>query len=264
MAALHKRHISGQYIPLEIAPGQFTVVMRSIRNLPFRGFNVTVPYKERVIPFLDSLSPEARRVGAVNTVIVGKKLRGDNTDVFGFTCALRTDLHFRAKGKRALLIGAGGAARACIVGLAREGVAMITVSDYIAAKACALVKHFARVYPGITFCVIPADPQHYKETLATTDLLINASPCGLRREDPLPVPAAAFPAKRLYIFDLVYNPAVTALQRLARRKGYRSINGLSMLLYQGARAFELWTGRKAPLADMRRALQRSLAQAAHR
>ena len=260
MAAFQKKKINGLYISFEIEPKKFHSIMKGVHFLPFNGFNVTVPYKEKIIPILDALSPEARIIGAVNTVKVGRKLQGFNTDAYGFTRSLADDLKFSPRGKRVLLIGAGGAARACIYALAKAGARTIVFADIIQQRARTLKKHFSKHFKRVQFIVTLANEEHYRIFLPEIDLLINATPVGLKKSDPLLVPARIFPRKKLYVYDLIYNPAQTKLLKTARGKGCRVSNGLGMLLYQGARAFEIWTGKKAPLKEMKAALKKGLCE----
>jgi len=258
MAALKKRGIPGLYIPLEIEPREFVHVMKDIRRVPLSGFNVTVPFKEKIIPLLDNVSPEARAIGAVNTVKVGKDIVGYNTDACGFERSLRDDLGFSPKGKRALLIGAGGAARACMYTLAKRGIKTIVIADTVSQKAVRLRNHFQRIFKKVQFIITKANEEHYELFLPEVDLIINATPVGLRKNDPLLIPGRIFPEKKLAVYDLIYNPAQTKLLTVAKKKGCRTAHGLGMLLYQGAKAFEIWTRTKAPVSTMRRALLQGL------
>lgn len=260
MATIRTLKMEGLYIPLEIQPDSFKTVMKNLGSLPFQGLNVTVPYKEQIIPFLDSLSPEAEAIGAVNTVVFGKKLVGHNTDAYGFIRSLEEDLHFNAAGKCVVLIGAGGAARACIYGLAQQKVRTICVAEVDKKKAERLVQYFKTLFPAIQFVVMRSAAEDFKAVLGEVDLLVNASPVGLKKTDPLLVPRRCFPAKELAVYDLVYNPRQTKLLGVAKKKGCRVANGAGMLVHQGARSFELWTGRKAIVADMRKALFAALGQ----
>jgi len=258
MAALQKKRINGLYISFEIEPRRFHTVMKGLNLLPFNGFNVTVPYKEKIIPVLDGISPEAKIIGAVNTVKGGKKLKGYNTDVYGFARSLDEDLKFSPRGKRILLIGAGGAARACIYALAKGGARTIVLADIIPQRARKLKKHFSTYFKHVQFIVTIANEEHYKIFLPEVDLLVNATPVGLKKTDPVLVRPRAFPKKRICVYDLIYNPAQTKLMRIARGKGCRVSNGLGMLLHQGARAFEIWTGKRAPVKEMKTALKKAL------
>lgn len=257
-AALARTKIDGVYIPFEIPPKRFKTILQDIRILPFSGFNVTVPYKEKIIPFLDTVSEEARCVGAVNTVRCGKKMTGFNTDVYGFLTALKNDLSFEPRGKRVLIVGAGGAARACVYGLAKQKARAICIADQDMKKARALKRHFETFFKDVELSVCRAEPENYTVLLGEVDLLVNATPVGLKKTDPSPVPARCFSPKKVAVYDLVYNPACTRLITIARAKRCKAANGSGMLLYQGARAFEIWTRAKAPVAVMKKALCKNL------
>ncbi len=261
MSAIKGKKINGIYISFEIEPKKFNTVMKKLKFLPLNGFNVTVPYKEKIIPFLDTMSPEARIMGAVNTVKVGSKTKGFNTDAYGFARSLADDLKFSPRGKRILIIGAGGAARACLYALSKGGARTIVIADIIQKRARALKRHFSKNFKDVQFVVTLANEEHYKIFLSEVDMVVNATPIGLRSSDPLLIPARIFPKKKLYVYDLIYNPSQTKLIKVAKGKGCRTSNGLGMLLHQGARAFEIWTGMKAPVSDMRRALLKGIREA---
>jgi shikimate dehydrogenase len=257
-AALAKAKIPGLYIPFEIEPRQFKKVISEFRSLPFDGFNVTVPYKEKIIPYLDRLSPEAKCIGAVNTVVCGKTVTGHNTDAYGFITSLKKDLGFNPCGKRVLLIGAGGAARACIYGLGKEKVHAVCIADCNKKKALELKKYFERHFKKVSFSICRAYPDDYTVLLKEVDLLVNATPVGLKKSDPSVVPARCFPNKKIAVYDLIYNPAKTKLLQIAERRQYRYANGSGMLVHQGARAFELWTRTQAPAKIMRNTLIKNI------
>lgn len=238
------------YLPFEVSRKDFLCLMRRLPDLVLDGFNVTVPYKEEVCRFLGRLEPLAREIGAVNTVVRrGGHWTGFNTDVTGFLTALEKDGRFKARGKRVLILGAGGSARAVAYGLAQRGAKAITIANRTKSRAGKIVKKFQRLFPGVEFAVagLGAHP-------VGVDLVVNATSVGLKSSDPALVRAADFPKRTLFV-DLIYKPAETNLLRRARQSGHRTLNGLGMLLYQGAEAFRLWTGRRAPVSVMRTALR---------
>jgi shikimate dehydrogenase len=214
-----------------------------------------VPHKERVIPFLDELTEDARLIGAVNTIEVRDgKLIGHNTDGRGFLRSLREGTGFRPKGKEFVIAGAGGAARAVAFNLALAGAASIVLCDTDASKAARLAEEISRQTATRGRAVPPAAISGPAENVPC---LINATPLGLRPGDALPLPREAFRKGQL-VCDLVYNPPLTALLRAARRAGASTLPGIGMLLFQGVIAFEIWTGKKAPVETMRRALLRQV------
>ena len=261
-AAFRKLGIEAHYIVLDLVPAAFKKLMRQASKISLSGFNVTVPYKETVMPFLDRVRPEARAIGAVNTVYrQGKKWVGTNTDMEGFLLALMKDGGFRPSGKKAVILGAGGAARAVVYGLAREGAREILITDCFPEKAQKIAQDMCQLFPRAVFQAAVAGTPEVKEALQKADVIINATPLGLKSGDPRVVPDSWIPkagSSKAFLMDLVYNPAVTPFLKAGKRKRHKTLNGLGMLLYQGARALEYWTGKKAPVSVMRQALLQAL------
>jgi len=261
-AAFRKLGIDANYIVLELIPAAFKKLMNQSSRLSLSGFNVTVPYKETVIKYLDSVRPEARAIGAVNTVFKqGKQWVGTNTDMEGFLMALMKDGGFRPSGKKAVILGAGGAARAVIYGLSREGAREILIADCFPEKARKIANDMQKLFRQTGYHAVAAGTPEVKEALQKADIVINATPVGLKPQDPRVVPKSWVPcgrARKMFFMDLIYNPAMTPFLKVAKKTGHRTLNGLGMLLYQGARALEHWTGRKAPVAVMRQALLQAL------
>ena len=257
-AAFRTLEIDANYIVLELAPTAFKKLMSQASKLSLSGFNVTVPYKEIVMGYLDSVRPEARAIGAVNTVFKqGNHWVGTNTDMEGFLMALMKDGGFRPSGKKAVILGAGGAARAVVYGLSREGVREILIADCFPQKARKITNDMGKLFKRVDYQAALAGTPEVKEALQKADVIINATPLGLKPQDPLVVPESWVPrrgAKKAFFMDLIYNPAVTPFLKVAKAKGHRTLNGLGMLRYQGARALKYWTGRKAPVDVMRQAL----------
>lgn len=242
-AALRALGIEGSYLPLETPPERLPERMREVRAR-FRGVNVTVPLKEQVLEHLDILTPAAQRIGAVNTVVnEGGRLLGENTDAAGFLKSLE---EAGVAGKRAFVLGAGGAARAVVYALKTAGYE-VDLYNRTRARAEALARAFgARV----------ADLAAAREA----DLVVNATSVGLDDPGATPLPAEFFP-ERGYAVDLVYRPRETRFLKEARARGLVPVDGVGMLLWQGALAFELWTGEKAPIEVMRRVLDDALGAA---
>ena len=254
-SAFKKLGMDACYVPFAVSPGDLEDAVRAVVPLGLRGLNVTVPHKERVLVYLDDLSKEARLIGAVNTIEVKKgRLIGHNTDGRGFLRALMEHGWLDPKGKRFLFIGSGGAGRAVSFSLALAGAAAIVFRDIDARKASLLAQDI-REKTGVPSTAIGQEslPQH----AADADCLINASPIGLKRTDPLPIPAGLIERKHL-VCDLVYNPPETSLLKTAKKRGAKRLSGLGMLLYQGVIAFEIWTGKKAPVLIMKNALARQI------
>ena len=249
----------GIYLAWDILPSAVGNWIAVAHALGVQGFNVTVPHKEHVAHVLGgtALSPEARLVGAVNTVVQQRGgWVGHNTDAHGFLEALRQDVQWRPRGRRVVLLGAGGAARAVAVALVRGG-ARVTIANRTASRARALARWISRRVPRASLHTVSWRAAAIGASLAEADLLVNATSLGLRAGDRLPV-AAADLRRHLVVYDLVYGRRPTWIVVQAQRRGLVASDGLGMLLYQGARAFELWTGRKAPVDMMRRALRARL------
>ncbi|MFH0985452.1 MAG: shikimate dehydrogenase [Candidatus Omnitrophota bacterium] len=261
-AAFRELGIDANYIVLELVPEAFKKLMRRASRFSLSGFNVTVPYKETVMKYLDKVRPEAQAIGAVNTVFKqGKRWIGANTDMEGFLKTLVTDGGFRPSGKKAVVLGAGGAARAVVYGLSLEGAREILIADCFSEKARKIAGDMKKFFKGTEYHAVEAGTSEVKAALQKADVIINATPLGLKAQDPEVIPEAWIPKsgdKKIFFMDLIYNPAVTPFLKIAKKKGHRTLNGLGMLLYQGVRALELWTGRKAPVSVMRRALLQSL------
>ena len=261
-AAFCKLGIDANYIVLDLVPAIFKKLMKRSAEFSLSGFNVTVPYKEVVLKYLDHVRPEARAIGAVNTVFKeGKRWVGTNTDMEGFLMALMKDGRFRPSGKRAVILGAGGAARAVVYGLSREGVREILIADCFPEKARKIANDMGKIFKQVKYHAAAAGTSEVKEALQKADVIINATPIGLKSQDPRVFPEGWVPgsrAKKIFFMDLIYNPAMTPFLKTAKKKGHRTLNGLGMLLYQGARALEHWTGRKAPTDVMRQALLQAL------
>jgi shikimate dehydrogenase len=276
-AAFRKLGIDASYIVLELTPAAFKKLMSRSSEFSLSGFNITVPYKEKMLPYLDEVRPEARAIGAVNTVYRrGKRWVGANTDMEGFLMALMKEGGFRPVGKSALILGAGGAARAVIYGLSREGIHEALVVDCFPEKARKIAKDMRKIFPQVVYRVVSAGAPEVKEALQKADVIINATPLGLKLGDPEVIPGSWIPKAgkmkvaprgrtlqaaghgQKFFMDLIYNPASTPFLRAAKKKGHKTLNGLGMLLCQGARALEYWTGRKAPADVMRQALLEAL------
>jgi shikimate dehydrogenase len=261
-AAFRKLGIDANYTVLELIPAAFKKLMRQSSRFSLSGFNVTVPYKEIVMNYLDHVRPEARAIGAVNTVFrQGKGWTGTNTDMEGFLLALMKDGEFRPAGEKAVILGAGGAARAVVYGLSREGVREILIADCFPEKARKIANDMRKLFKRVNYRAAVAGTREVKEAIEEADVIINATPLGLKAQDPKVVPERWVPSGRSgkkFFMDLIYNPAMTPFLKIAKRKGHRTLNGLGMLLYQGARAFEYWTERKAPVGVMRQALLEAL------
>ena len=254
-AAFKKLGMDACYVPFAVRPEKLGDALRAVIPLGLCGVNITVPHKEQVSGYLDDLSEEARLINAVNTIEVRNgKLIGYNTDGKGFLRSLDEDARFKPKGKTFLFIGSGGAARAVGFSLAVSGAKKIMFHDIDAGKSKALASDIRQKIGADVECV---STDVLATSAAQADCLINATPLGLKRTDPLPM-RKEYILKKHLVCDLVYNPPETALLRAAKARGSKRLSGLGMLLYQGVIAFEIWTGGKAPIQVMKRALSRQM------
>jgi len=246
------------YLPFAVNPENVEEAVQAIKALNLRGVNVTIPHKQAVIPYLDELSEEAELIGAVNTIENrAGRLIGYNTDGRGFIRSLQEEGDFEAKDKKALIIGAGGASRAVAFQLALEEIDEIYISDLNQDLAQVLVDDVNDKIDSVKIVVI--DSNKVDEVVAKVDLVVNATPVGMYpKVDAKPVVSAKALHKDLLVYDLVYNPVETVLLKAAKEAGDKAVSGLGMLLYQGAIAFEIWTGTDAPIKVMRNALEEKL------
>jgi len=235
--------------------------VRGLRAGDYLGANVTIPYKEDVILYLDRLDSLVERTGAVNTIVNEHgHLAGYNTDVIGFARALE-NAGFAARGQRAVVLGAGGAARAVGVALVEGGIGEIALTDILSSRSEALATVLRSLAPATEVRVCSLDAESLPKATNACQLLVNCTPVGMRHsssEGQLPLSAAMIPPG-IVVFDLVYNPLVTPLLAAAQARGARIIGGLTMLVYQAAASFRLWTGLEAPEKEMMAAAQKALA-----
>ncbi len=239
------------YVPLPVLPDALVPALEGLRALGFRGANITMPHKTQSAELADRLSEDAERLRAVNTFVVdGGELVGHNTDAPGFDRFLRRDAGFEPEGRRVLLFGAGGAARAAALALARGGVDSLTVAVRDPRRTSELAA--AAEGLGATLRVVPMEDAQE----ADVDLIVNATPVGAAGEH-LPMPALR---DDMVVVDLLYDPAVTPLQTTARAAGVTAFGGLGLLLHQAALSFELWTGTPPPLDLMSAAALGALAE----
>lgn len=256
-AAFDARGIDARYELWDRAPMALAGAIGEVRSEAFLGANLTIPHKERVVPLLDRLTEEAQATGAVNTLTrEGRRLVGHNTDVAGFSAALDR-LVGRAKMPRhAVVLGAGGGARAVVHGLIRAGFLRIVVFNRHLHRAEGLVRHFGKSAAHMDLRALPWHESIIAAELAKTKILVNATSIGLAPDDS-PLPGDILDT-HLLVLDLIYNR--TRLLRDAEAAGCTAHDGETMLLHQGAAAFTLWTGQAAPLDVMSGALAAARAQ----
>ncbi len=256
-AAFDALGIDARYELWDRAPIALAEAIEAVRSDEFLGANVTIPHKERVVPMVDRLTEEAQATGAVNTITKeGRKLVGHNTDVPGFKVALDRLVGRQKMPRQAVVLGAGGGARAVVYGLITAGFQRVIVFNRHLHRAEALVRHFARSAAHMELRAMPWHESIIEAELAKTKVLVNATSVGLTDENESPIPAELIPPD-LLVLDLIYNR--TKLLRDAEAAGCTVMDGEVMLLHQGAAAFTLWTGEPAPLEVMAAALHEARA-----
>lgn len=264
--------LNWRYLAFEIRPENLRAAIDGARAMRFIGVNLTVPHKLSAVEIVDVLDASAKDFGAVNTIRFegrgpGKawnplhefgdaapseiRSHGFNTDADAITRALREDLDLELGGAKILLLGAGGAGRVAALQLAGENVAELFLANRTRAKAEEIAGEIGRRNPRVKVAI--GYPKY------AVDLVLNATSLGLTPEDPLPFDERQFSLHRARAaYDMVYRPAETPFLLAAKASGCRTANGIGMLLHQGARALELWTGKPAPLEIMRRALEKNV------
>jgi shikimate dehydrogenase len=261
-----------RYLAFDVPPDDLRAAISGAKAMRFIGLNLTVPHKLLALDMVDDLDDSAKTWGAVNTIrfetrragsdwvplgqvaadeIQEVRARGFNTDADAIIRSLREDLGCDLPGATVLLLGAGGAGRTAALRLAAEGVGRLFLVNRTASKAVEIAEEIRRRFPAVE---VRADYAPGK-----VDLLLNATSLGLKAGDPLPFDAARFsPRNAAAVYDMVYRPAETPLLRTAREAGCRTANGIGMLLYQGAKALEIWSGQAAPISVMREALTQNI------
>ena len=256
-AAFRALGLNWRYLTVEVSPARLADAIRGVRAFGMRGINLTIPHKVAVIPLLDEIAPDAAVIGAVNTVRrEGDRLIGENTDGKGFLRGVRMDAGVDPKGKRAIVLGAGGASRAIVTELALAGVADLVVVNRSVERAW----HMAEELSAKTHCQIQCHPwRGVYRVPGDVDLLVNATSIGLFPDVNAMPPVDLRDAKSsMLVCDAVFNPPETRLLAAARALGLPVLDGLSMLVYQGVIGFQLWTGHPAPEAVMKTALRDAL------
>ena len=253
-AAFKALGLNWAYLPFKVEPRYLSQAVDGVRALNLAGVNVTVPHKEAVIPYLDELSPGAKAAGAVNVIVNNEgKLTGHNTDGAGFTRSIKEETGFTPQHRRVVILGAGGAAKAVVVQLAMEGAAKITLVNRTPSRAEQLAQTVTEM--GCAAGVATWDSPDLRAVVAGADLVVQATNMGMYPdiEQCPPVPPGSFRPGQV-VCDLVYNPVETKFLQMAVGAGAVGVNGLGMLLYQGVLAFELWTGKTAPVDVMKKSL----------
>jgi shikimate dehydrogenase len=239
-AAFRRAGIDCTYLAFEVPPEDLAAAVRGLRALGVYGANVTMPHKERVADLLDEVTGDAAVLRVVNTIApLSGRLIGHNTDVAGFTAVLTDDAGYSPEGRRAVVLGAGGAARAVVKALGDLGAASIVVVARDPERAT-WVQEIATAAEAVSW-------ERAQEAAAAADCVVNATPLGMEGEHPLP--GADFRPGQL-VYDLVYRPPATPLVESARAQGADAWGGLGMLVHQAAASFRIWTGTEAPIEAM--------------
>jgi len=257
-AAFRACGLNWRYLTIHVPSVNLRDAITGVRAFGMRGANLTIPHKVAVIPYLDEIAPDAALIGAVNTIRrEGDRLIGENTDGKGFLRGLRQDAGTDPKGKRALVLGAGGASRAIVAELALAGAADILVLNRSSQRGEAMVSDLVRKTGA------PIRFQNWQDTFrvsSSVDLLVNATSVGLFPDiNSMPPVDLASASPGMLVCDAVPNPPDTALLRTARLFGLRVLDGLSMLVHQGVIGFRMWTGIDPPEDVMKDSLKSSLA-----
>ena len=252
--AFLKLKINAIYVPFEVQKEDIPYVIKSLKSLNIKGINVTLPYKEAILPYLDEIEKDALNIGSVNTIKIENKIaRGFNTDAPGFILALREEGIF-VKDKNTIILGAGGTAKALGYILLKEKAKNIFLLNRTLEKAKKL-KNKLQKYGKVKS--YPLKNEIIKDLIKQADILINTTSIGLKKDDPYLFDYNLLKENRnLVVIDVIYFS--TPLLKKASKFNLKAINGKGMLLYQGALAFEIWTGKKAPIDTMRKALNETL------
>jgi len=258
-AAFKACGIDAEYSLFDVEPARLEEFLQGAARNKIAGLNVTVPHKIKAGEYLEkngSVDQFASRLGAVNTIKISGDgaLCGYNTDGAGFYRSLIQDLKFEPEGKKVFVLGSGGAARAVVMYLA-NGPAKIYISDVDSGKTADLAERYKKYYNGEKLEIVSG--KDIRKTLGVSDLFVNATPLGMNESDPSPVDKNLLP-QGIRVYDLVYNRLKTRMVKDANSMKLHAVTGIGMLLYQGAIAFEIWTGKKAPLDVMKRALKDAL------
>ncbi len=251
-AAFAALDLNWHYLALEVEPKNLRAAIEDARAKGFAGLNLTVPHKLLAVDMVDELDASAKTWRAVNTIKFENGLAtGFNTDADAIVTSLHEDLAVELRGVKVLLLGAGGAGRTAALKLAAENVAELFLVNRTVCKAEEIASEIKKQFPAVKVSV------GYPQT--EIDLLLNATSLGLKSDDGSPLDEKEFSLKQTRaVYDMIYKPAETKLLAAAKAAGCKTANGIGMLVHQGAKAFEIWTGQPAPVAVMRRAVEGSV------
>lgn len=254
-AAFEKLGWDALYLAFDVKPDRLMSVLPAMRSMGFGGVNLTIPHKEVAFKGLEHLDASAQLLGAVNTVQFANdgRMIGHNTDGFGFIRALEEAFGKAVAGDAVFVLGSGGAGRACALMAAQEGARAITLSDVEVERCQRVAAEIRARFPDVATRVAAGAAEQIADA-READVVVQATPVGMKEGDASLLPPEAFrPGQRA--FDLIYHVPKTVFMRAAEQGGAQASNGLGMLLHQGARAFQIWTGVVPPIVEMRRALE---------
>lgn len=253
-AAFRAQSMNASYGAFDVDPADLKKAVEGIRALGFLGVNVTIPHKEAIIDYLDEVAPTARQVGAVNTIVNrGGRLIGYNTDGWGFISSLEEN-RIKVGAIHAVVLGAGGAARAVAMHLAMSGVRRLTITNRTPARAEELAAAVAQIEGRVAVEAAETGSPEERQALMDAGLVVNCTPLGMHPDvDRSPIAEINLLPQGAVVYDTIYRPQETRLLREARVRGLYAMGGLSMLVHQGACAWEYWFGRRGPVAIMQAA-----------
>ncbi len=241
------------YIPFEIKPKDLKFATKSIKIFSIVGVNVTIPHKKEIIKYIDELDTTSEILGVVNTIHnIDGKLKGYTTDGDGFIKSLKEEGNFNPKNKNIFILGAGGSSYAICGALIKEKVNYIFISNRTYENALKLKKHLNKKLNFKNVEIIPFEKRNEKNIWKNIDIIINTTSVGMKENDPLLIEKSNI-EKVKFVYDIVYNRK-TELLKVAEELKIPNLDGLSMLIYQGAISFEIWTGKKAPIEIMKKSL----------
>lgn len=256
-AAIAELRLDAIYLAFDVKPDKLLGVLDSMRDMGFCGANLTIPLKEVAARGLKALDRAAQMFGAVNTVeFTATGLVGHNTDGYGFVKAIDEAFGKKLKGDSVFVLGSGGAGRAVALMAALEGASSITVADVDKDRCLAVAAEVKKLFPAVAVLQAATAAEQIAASRAA-DLVVQATPVGMKMEDKPILGSEAF-QKGQRAFDLIYMYPETVFMKAARQGGAKAANGLGMLLHQGAKAFEIWTGIDAPVEVMRKALEQAV------
>ncbi|MDQ8203371.1 shikimate dehydrogenase [Pelagicoccus sp. SDUM812003] len=258
LAKTDSRFASWRYFRFDVPPEALIEHLPLFYEKGFIGLNLTVPHKELAIEAIHAIDPHAKSIGAVNTLLKTESgYKGYNTDGHGLSRGVLLNLGLPLKGTSIALLGAGGAARAAAMQCLAEGCASLTIVNRNQDR---LAKLLSELEPAAREKAIPLRGAKPDATLDLegNELLVNATSLGLKQDDPTPIPEESLP-NSIKLFDMIYNPATTRIMQCVRDRNGQAANGLSMLIHQGARSLELWSGQTAPVETMQQAALQAMA-----